>query len=180
MEDFHGKRHSITTKVYYVLSSTIHLLSPQVYIPENPDPSCLHLNSDGISLTLKCGTQLSFPLHSNSKLPIMLTQKAIHPSTTYTTQQAHVPTINSFCNTLFFVTTSTFISFTQINNVPMPHESIFACPINEAVFRKTDLNLDPAQQELLLWHYPLGHTGIETIKRLLAIPHSNTSLVPDV
>ena len=82
----------------------------------------------------------------------MLTQKAIHASATYTTQQAHVPSLDSFCNTLSFVAASTFISFTQLNNVQMPRESIFAFPINEAVFRKLNWNLDPAQQELLLWH----------------------------
>ena len=135
MEDFNGQRHSITTKAYYVPSGTIRLFSSQVYISENLDTSCLHFDSVGIFLTLTCGTQLSFPFHNNSNLLTMLTQKAIHPSATYTTQQPHVLTINSFCNTLSFVTTSTFITLTQMNDVHMSHESIFVCPIDEAIFR---------------------------------------------
>ena len=164
--------------MYFVLSSAILLFSPQVCISENSDASCLHLDLVGIFLMLTCGTQLSFPLHNNSDLPIMLTQKAIHPSPTYTTQQVCVPSINSFCNTLSFVTTSTFISFTQINNIQMPHESVLACPINQANFCKSNWNLDSAQQELVIWHYRLGYTGIETVQCLLPKPHSNTSLVP--
>ena len=151
VKDFHGTHRSISAKAYLVPSGTIRLFSPQVYMAENPTTSCLHLDSVGISLTLTCGTKLSFPLHNNSNLPIMLTHKAIHPSSNLADSMIHVSypkPLNSIYNSIAFVTTSTFTMFTSIaNNLQRPCESTFAIPIDEAVFRKSNWNLDPAQQE---------------------------------
>ena len=177
-----GTRRSITTKAYLVPSGTIQLFSPQVYIAENPTNSCFHHDSNGISLTLTCGTKLSFPLHNNNNLPIMLTHKAIHPSTHVVIKQIHVSyrdPLHSINNIIAFIATSTFLMFTSaVNDLHRPRESTFNVPIAAAVFRKSNWNLDPAQQELLLWHYRLGHIGMETVQRLLAKPHSSTALVP--
>lgn len=109
----------------------------------------------------------------------MLTQMAIHPYSNFTTQKVHIYSLNAFCNILAFITTSTFITLTQMDNVQMPHESVFNSLIDEAVFRKSNWNFDPAQQELLLWHYHLGRNGMETVQRLLAKPHSATLLISD-
>ena len=113
----------------------------------------------------------------------MLTHKAIHPSSNLaakTVHVSHLKPLNSIYNIIAFVTTSTFTTFTSTaNNLQQPCKSTFAIPIDEAVFRKSNWNLDPAQQELQLWHYCLGHIGMGTVQRLFVKPHSSTSLVPE-
>ena len=113
----------------------------------------------------------------------MLTHRAIHPSANVATKEIHVSyyePLHSLSNILAFIATSTFLTFTSAaNDLQRPRESTFIVPIDEAVFRKSNWNLDPAQQELLLWHYRLGHIGLETVQRLLAKPHSSTALVPE-
>ena len=113
----------------------------------------------------------------------MLTHKAIHPSAHVATKKIHmsyIDPLHSITNIIAFITTSTFLTFTSAaNDIQRPRESTFNIPIDEAVFRKSNWNLDPAQQELLLWHYRLGHIGMETVQRLLAKPHSSTALVPE-
>ena len=105
----------------------------------------------------------------------MLTHKAIHPSANVTTKKIHVSyleSLYSFNIIIAFIATSTFLTFTfAANDLQRPRESTFNVPIDEAVFRKSNWKLDPAQQELLLWHYCLVHIGMEIIQQLLAKPH---------
>ena len=75
IKDFNGITRSLSTTAYYVPDATIRLFSPQVYIRENPTNSSLLLDSEGIAMTLTCGTILRFPLQKGSNLPIILTQK---------------------------------------------------------------------------------------------------------
>ena len=91
----------------------------------------------------------------------MLTHKAIHPSANFAAKKIHVSyrePLHSLYNILAFIATATFLTFTlAANDLQRPRESTFNVPIDEAVFRKSNWNLDPAQQELLLCHYRLGH-----------------------
>ena len=64
-------------------------------------------------------------VHSNSNLPIMPTQTAIYPLLNFTSKNVHISCLNTFCNTLVFVTTSTFTTFIQMNNSRIPHKSVF-------------------------------------------------------
>ena len=79
----------------------------------------------------------------------MLAHKIIHPSSNYTTKKFHVSCLeplHSLYNIIIFVVTSTFLTFTSAaNDLQRPRELTFTIPIDEAIFCKSNWNLDPAQ-----------------------------------
>ena len=78
IEDVKETCQRIDTQAYYVPSATIHLFPPQTYIASNAKVK-LVLNVNGTQyLTLKCETDMEFPLNSASNLPFMLTEEAVH------------------------------------------------------------------------------------------------------
>jgi hypothetical protein len=75
-----------------------------------------------------------------------------------------------------FICTSTFDHFTKETNFRLSNECVFQSPLDDAVFKKANYNLSTAQQELLLWHYRLGHINLSHVQSLLQKPRPVTSL----
>ena len=173
IEDFNGITRSLSTTAYYVPAATIRLFSPQVYISENPTNSSLLLDSEGIAMTLTCGTILRFPLQKGSNLPIMLTQKALNESTSKC--GAHVATSNPIINGLQFLVSTTYTVFmtgTLFHSVAEPSVFVLPTASEDAVFKQANINLSPDQRELLLWHYRLGHINMKWVQSLLQKPRN--------
>jgi hypothetical protein len=176
IEDMHGVCRPLPTTAYLVPDATVRLFSPQVYIKENPTTSSLHLDSTGITLTMSCGTTLKFPIQEGSNLPIMLTQDALSQSRLSNCKPIHVASRLSYLNIMSFLCTSTFDQFTKEASFRLSNESVFLSPLDDAVFKKANWNLSTAQQELLLWHYRLGHINLPHVQSLLQKPRPVTSL----
>jgi hypothetical protein len=176
IEDVHGVRRPLPTTAYLVPTATIRLFSPQVYIKENPKTANLYLNASGIKLTMACGTILSFPIQAGSNLPMMLTQEALTNDRLTSCKPVHVASRVSYLNILAFACTSTYDRFAQDSSFKLSTANAFQSPFDDAVFKKTNWNLTSAQQELLLWHYRLGHINLPHVQSLLQKPRSSTSL----
>ena len=69
IEDFNGITRSLTKPAYYVPEATIRLFSPQVYINKNPANSSLFLDSEGVALTLTCGTKRVIYYYNHTRSP---------------------------------------------------------------------------------------------------------------
>jgi len=93
IEDANGIRCPLVTAAHFVPDATIHLFSPQVYIAEqykeNKLKCAMNLDPFGLLLTLACGTTLKFPIQKGSKLPMMLTHKALHPINSKSNSKQH-------------------------------------------------------------------------------------------
>ena len=93
IEDVNGIQDQIETTAYVVHKANVQLPSPQVYITEQAKKQNTHcqltLNSADISMILRNGTVLKFPLQKGNNLPIMLTQQAIHPNQNSFTSTTH-------------------------------------------------------------------------------------------
>ena len=176
IEDMHGVCRPLPTTAYLVPEATVRLFSPQVYIRENPTTASLYLNSTGITLTMACATQLHFPIQDGSNLPIMLTQDALSQSRLTDCKPVHVASRLSYFNVMQFICTSTFDLFTQGSTFKLSNECVFQSPLDDAVFKKSNHNLSTPQQELLLWHYRLGHINLPHVQSLLQKPRPVTSL----
>ena len=187
IEDVEGTRRQIKTHAYYVPTATIRLFSPQTYIGKDTRAR-LMLNSKGISLTLKCGTLMQFPLNQASNLPFMLTETAVN-HTRPKTGTSHFTSFQSL-QSLFqspiaqisfnghdssqIRTTrhSTINDFSQTFNTGQPATGIFHSLARKSVINRDNFNLKPQQQELLLWHCRLGHTDFQRVQSLLRKPHT--------
>ena len=176
IEDMNGVCRPLPTTAYLVPEATVRLFSPQIYIKENPHTASLYLNATDITLTMACGTLLKFPIQEGSNLPIMLTRDALSQSRLSDCKPVHVASRLSYMNVMSFICTSTYDIFTRDANFSLSNECVFQSPLDDAVFKKSNHNLSTAQQELLLWHYRLGHINLPHVQSLLQKPRPVTSL----
>ena len=136
IEDLNGVKCDITTKAYFVPSAKVWLFSPQVYIRENLGKSSMHLDPLGLTLTVKCGIALRFPIGDGNNLPFMLTTKEVAKQRATTAHQRKPN--NSFVS---FLTDSFVGSITLPDSLTDYH-----------ILQRNNLNLTLPQQELALWH----------------------------
>ena len=178
IEDSNGVRSKIDTTAYYVPSATIRLFSPQVYTTANKTAS-LHLDHTGLSLTLSNGVTVNFPIQHSNNLPFMLTSKAIADRQKSFKSQ-HLASSDSFQTITGFLFSSTHDCF-RTSVVDYVTASTFLSPADDAIFKKSNWNLDSAQKELLRWHYKLGHINMFHVQSLLrkqpAVPSSTPTIV---
>lgn len=151
--DMYGKVGFIVTEAYYVPSATIRLYSPQFHFREHSKGK-ISMGHDIITLTLPPMEQnknkhleLSFPFQQSSNLPLML--KSDHPD---------LPDSFNVANSL--------------NSRYGPIEETLETTISSGDFSAflADIenpNLSPAQKELLVWHWKLGHVNMPRIQRLM-------------
>jgi len=151
IEDQNGVRRKITTNAYFVPSATVRLFSPQVYIGNNRKARLL-VDHRGASLTLKCGSTLSFPLNKHSKLPFMLTEEIL--------QQNETPTRKLH-----------FTSFYLGTELEEP-SSVYNTLARRSVQHRDNYNLHPDQKELLDWHCRLSHADMQRVQMLLSKPQT--------
>ena len=151
-----GVTRAIETTVYYASSATICLFSPQVYTTANTSSSLLLMYA-GVHLMLACGARLSFPVQTSNNLPFMLTSKALKNRPQSEAQQVHVALSDRVANALAFLTTSTYTYFQDASIDLSQVILLVPPPISQGTFQRANCNLSPAQKELLLWHYCLGH-----------------------
>ena len=186
IEDVEGTRRQIKTHAYYVPTATIRLFSPQTYIGTDNKAQLL-LDSTGISLTLKCGSLMQFPLNKASNLPFMLTETAVNHTrpktgTSHFTsfqlfqslfQSPFTPIIPNGHESPKSQTTrlTTVKDVFNTFNTRQPVEGIFNSLARKSVINRDNFNLKPQQQELLLWHCRLGHTDFQRVQSLLRKPH---------
>ena len=71
LRDVFGVVRTIRTRAYYVPEAQIRLFSPQTYFQEQAKGE-LSVNAFRSRLTLHDGSELEFPFHPNSNLPLML------------------------------------------------------------------------------------------------------------
>ena len=71
LKDVFGVVRTIRTRAYYVPEAQIRLFSPQTYFQEQAKGE-LSVNAFRSRLTLHDGSELEFPFHPNSNLPLML------------------------------------------------------------------------------------------------------------
>ena len=148
VEDTAGVRCSISTKAYYVPSSSVHLFSPQVYIGDN-DKAQLLLNQDGTFLTLRCGLMLKFPVNRNSNLPFILTESSL----------SNQNKANKDLRTSYLAT------FHLGDEALQP----FA---RHSVLNRDNYNLHPNQKKILTWHCWFIHADMQRVQMLLSKPHT--------
>ena len=100
IRDYFDNVRIIRTTAYYVPDGNIRLFSPQSYFQEQHGRGCCSVHADRIILELLNGSELTFPYHSTSNLPLMLLDAhAPQPPTAgFTFQQ-----ISSFDNPRFFL-----------------------------------------------------------------------------
>jgi len=108
------------------------------------------------------GTHVHFPIQKGNNLPFMLTQKAI-ASQLKSNKQPHSTNSNLFQNICNFIFTSTHDLF-RCSTVDLPSLKQFLAPADDAIFKRANWNLTPAQKELLLWHYRLGHIAMSHVQ----------------
>ena len=177
IEDANGVRSTINTTAYYVPTATIRLFSPQVYTAANPTAN-LHLDHRGLSLKLATNVTVHFPIQSNNNLPFMLTEQALRERRR-STKSAHVVTTDLFTNICTFFLTSTLDNF-RASIIDATTASALLVPVDDAIFQKSNWNLDPAQKELLRWHYRLGHINMPRVQQLLRKQPATSSSTPTV
>lgn len=66
------------------------------------------------------------------------------------------------------VLTSSTYTYFWTSSVDLSQAVILQSPINQVSILCENHNLSPAQKELLLWHYHLGHLGLQHVQSLLA------------
>ena len=167
IKDMNGVTRAIETTAYYVSSATIHLFSPQVYTAANPSSSLL-LTHAGVHLTLACGTRLSFPVQSSNNLLFVLISKALKNRPQSKAQRVHVALSDRAANALAFLATSTYTYFWAASIDLSQAILLVPPPIKQGTFQRSNFNLSPAQKQLLLWHYRLGHLHLQHVQSLLA------------
>jgi hypothetical protein len=124
---------------------------------------------------MPCGTDLIFPIQPGSNLPIMLTQQALHRSSSSNIRSSHKPSLNTMSNILSFICSTTYDNFVHGTIFHLQHAGAMAAVINDdAVLKQANSNLSPEQKELLLWHYRLGHIGISWVQSLLQKPRTTS------
>ena len=146
------------------------------------------MDYSGITLTLRCGTRLSFPIQLSNNLPIMLTETMLHPKaksrSNLKTQRSssfisfmtgHYP-FQSLLNTSTYpILPNIFKSAlpSSIYILDLEEYNVRASPkfINRSILSKRNWNMSPAQKELFLWHYYLGHADLNRIQCILCKPH---------
>ena len=124
------------------------------------------LNHQGIFLTLVCGTQLQFPLQTSNNLPFMLTSKSLKSRSKSTSSQHHVSILSYGTDLTKFYLSSIYTYF-RASSVDLYQAVLFQPPIDPATISRNNQNLSPPQKELLLWHYCLGHLGLQHVQSLL-------------
>ena len=182
IEDCKGIRDALETTAYLVPSANIRLFSPQIYVAEQAAKKNTHcklvIDTEGAALTLANGTILRFPIAKGSNLPFMLTHKGVHPQQKANLTR-HVRRMNRFDNLVSFLCSSAFNTFTQTTFNPVGHALPTIIPNkledSPAVLSRTNWNISEPQQELLLWHYRLGHINMQHVQSLLAKPRDHDS-----
>ena len=99
----------------------------------------------------------------------MLTQKTIS-SQHKSNKSPHSANINTFQNIFNFLFSSTHDIFCN-STVDVPTSKQFLAPADDTIFKRANWNSTPAQKELLLWHYCLGHIAIPHVQLLLQKQH---------
>ena len=150
IEDVNGSVRAITTKAYYVPDAKIRLFSPQVYINEN-DSSSLHLDKNGLKLTLDCNSILHFPINRENNLPFMLTEYTIKQRK----QRRPSPLSINFFSTSFCLPLTSEMPGTLTDF---------------SILRRDNINLTVAQQELALWHQRWAHCDLARVQMILSKP----------
>lgn len=179
IEDAHGIRDTLETNAYFMPKANIRLFSPQVYILEQhrkQNTHCnLNLDANGISLTLANGTILKFPIQQGSNLPIMLTHQALQAKPHNRHQAPHDRKLNRFGNLATFLCSRTFHIFNEGALFHLTADPAKPNIISDsgAVLHRSNWNISPAQQELLLWHSRLGHVNLDQVQTLLAKPRQS-------
>ena len=109
----------------------------------------------------------------------MLTSKAIADRQKSFKSQ-HLASSDSFQTITGFLFSSTHDCF-RTSVVDYVTASTFLSPADDAIFKKSNWNLDSAQKELLRWHYKLGHINMFHVQSLLrkqpAVPSSTPTIV---
>ena len=162
--DQFGVTHEILAEAYHVPSASIRLYSPQAHF-QKLDGGKLIVTKDECRLFLpshrkneSTNSELSFPFHPKSNLPCML--RSDHPN---------------FFKAMFAVGPSVrqedhvFASVDHLRRVPAVEE-VETYPDNEYrafLLEEDNLNLNAAQMELLMWHFRLGHVGMERLQKLM-------------
>ena len=148
--DMNGKIGMVITEAYYVPSATIRLYSPQFHFREHSKGS-ISMDHNTISLCLPPMPEnknkvlkLVFPFQQSSNLPLML--KSDHPD---------LPSS-------FNVAASRYgpVSETLETTISSGDFSAFLADIENP-------NLSPAQKELLVWHWKLGHVNMPRLQTLM-------------
>ena len=143
------------------------------------------MDCSGLSLTLHCGTRISFPIQSSSNFPVMLTKSMIHPKVkSKSNQQKQHPSsfvsfstscsiFQSLLNTATFPILQSILKSALlylINALDLEQYNVCALP------KFIDCNIlsqkNPAQKELLLWHYHFGHADLGRIQCILCETHA--------
>ena len=142
VKDVFGKVGVIRTQAYFIPDAKIRLLSSQTYFQEirkrgtGPE-GYLHQTYEKIDLGLEDGTELIFPFHPNSNLPLMYVDFL----------SAH--TAVGLNNTLK----------DEIQTTTKAEEALH-------LLNDNNYNLTNVQKELSLWHYRLGHMGFGWLQSL--------------
>ena len=100
----------------------------------------------------------------------MLTQQTLNKPKS---KCAHVPIHNPIINSLQLLYSTTYAIFmigTILHSVDQPSVLISSSASEDVVSKQANINLSPEQQELLLWHYRLGHISIKHVQSLLQKP----------
>ena len=138
IRDVTGNTRIVETTALYVPDATVRIFSPQSYFQENKQGS-LMLNKFGTTLTLADQSTLQFPYQLHNNLPVMFTPEGLN---------ANVNMISMTKNDL-----------EVINKIP--DWTVF---LNNT--ENGNLNLKPAQKELLMLHTKLYHADMQRIQSL--------------
>ena len=127
-----------------------------------------------ITLILANHTKLIFPIQAGSKLPMILTYETLHPKDALHLG-THIRKRDRYENATSFFSSALFYLF---HRETLFHQFAFpAIPSslldNNSIPSKSNWNLRPEQQELLLWHSRLGHINMDWVQTLLDKTKSN-------
>ena len=140
VRDVLGQVRTISTKGFYVPSASVRLFSPQTYLKEHREHGCVVLDKHGTKLHMPDEHEsiLEFPFQPNN-LPFMLTEK-------------------HFDNDL------PDVSLGQTDMALLSSVTDWSGCLNVA--DDANVNLKPAQRELMLWHQKLNHCDMQRIQSL--------------
>ena len=111
------------------------------------------LDNLDLQLTLVCGTTLCFPINKSNNLPFMLTQTQLDKG-----RKSHHSSLNLKIPTH---SSGLYNSGLEVHNNLIEH----------SIFNQDNFNLDPSQQELLIWHCRWSHVNLDRVRMFLARPH---------
>ena len=94
----------------------------------------------------------------------MLTQSVLRGNRS--SKVRHSAHANIFFNLCGFVFISTYDTFRK-HFIGSKESKLLLSPADDALLKRTNLNLNPAQHELLLWHQRLGHINMGHVQSLL-------------